>query len=351
MPSTHPSTSLMAVEHYPRTMDIDPVEGHEFARALTMDEAHDRYAHPDRPLVVVNAEGFPSAPDAAMVERLATLPVVVVALVDEPGVRAGWADLALGRDRDGAAALDALVDSVAAQPLAATTLAVLLRTGQERSVAAGLVAESTAYGLLQGGPEFGRWRSSRTIREPADERGPAVLVDRREGELRITLNRPHRRNALDSSMRDGLAEALQIAVIDPSVTSVRLDGAGPSFCSGGDLDEFGARSDPVSAHLLRLARSPARLLAEVADRVVVHLHGDAVGSGIELAAFAHRVTAAPGTRISLPEVHLGLIPGAGGTVSLPRRIGRYRTLYLALVAESVDAATALDWGLVDAVDA
>jgi len=331
-------------------MDIDPVAGQEFARALALDEAHDRYAHPDRPLVVVDSTGFPAVPDVSVVGRLATLPAVVVALVDHPGAGAAWADLALARDRGGAAALDTLAHTVAGQPMAATTLAVLLRAGGGRSVAAGLVAESAAYGLLQGGPEFGHWRSGRVVRASAGEPGPAVLVARRDGELRITLNRPRRRNALDSSMRDGLVEALRIAVVDPSVTSVHLDGAGPSFCSGGDLDEFGSRSDPVSAHLLRLARSPARLVAEVADRVVVHLHGDAVGSGIELAAFAGRVTASPDTRISLPEVHLGLVPGAGGTVSIPRRIGRHRTLFLALATQSIDAATALDWGLVDALD-
>ena len=221
----------MAVEHYPRRMDIDPVAGQEFARALALDEVHDRYAHPDRPLVVVDTTGFPAVPDAAMVGRLATLPAVVVALVDHPGAGPAWADLALGSDRGGAAALDTLARTVAEQPMAAITLAVLLRAGGERSVTDGLVAESTAYGLLQGGPEFGRWRNSRVVRESAEGPGPAVLVARRDGELRITLNRPRRRNALDSSMRDGLVEALQIAVVDPSVTSVYLDGAGASFCS------------------------------------------------------------------------------------------------------------------------
>jgi len=82
---------------------------------------------------------------------------------------------------------------------------------------------------------------------------------------------------------------------------------------------------------------------------VAHLHGPVAGSGIELAAFAGRVVADGSTRISLPEVGLGLIPGAGGTVSLPRRIGRHRTLRLALEPGSVDAATALAWGLVDEV--
>jgi enoyl-CoA hydratase/carnithine racemase len=85
-------------------------------------------------------------------------------------------------------------------------------------------------------------------------------------------------------------------------------------------------------------------------RIVVHLHGACFGSGIELPAFADRVVARPDTRIALPEVRLGLIPGAGGTVSLPRRIGRHRTAYLALSGSTIDAGTAMAWGLVDAID-
>jgi enoyl-CoA hydratase/carnithine racemase len=82
----------------------------------------------------------------------------------------------------------------------------------------------------------------------------------------------------------------------------------------------------------------------------VHLHGACVGSGIELPAFAATVLAEPSTVVSLPEVSLGLIPGAGGTVSLPRRIGRHRTARLALTGDRIDAATALEWGLVDAIE-
>ncbi|HEX6656442.1 MAG TPA: enoyl-CoA hydratase/isomerase family protein, partial [Ilumatobacter sp.] len=92
------------------------------------------------------------------------------------------------------------------------------------------------------------------------------------------------------------------------------------------------------------------VLAGLADRVVVHLHGACFGSGIELPAFVTRVIAAPDVRVALPELALGLIPGAGGTVSLPRRIGRHRTAQLALTGETIDAATALDWGLVDQID-
>lgn len=90
-------------------------------------------------------------------------------------------------------------------------------------------------------------------------------------------------------------------------------------------------------------------MAAVADRTTAYIHGVVVGSGIELAAFAHRVVADPTTLVSLPEVRLGLIPGAGGTVSLPRRIGRHSTALLALGRSTIDVDTALVWGLVDEI--
>lgn len=98
-----------------------------------------------------------------------------------------------------------------------------------------------------------------------------------------------------------------------------------------------------------MERSIARLLAAVAGRVEVRLHGACIGSGIELGAFAGRVSAAPDVSIGLPELGMGLIPGAGGTVSITRRIGRHRTCWLALSGARLDADTARSWGLVDAV--
>jgi enoyl-CoA hydratase/carnithine racemase len=153
-----------------------------------------------------------------------------------------------------------------------------------------------------------------------------------------------------SALQQELVEALLVAGADASVERVLLDGSGPSFCSGGDLAEFGTLPDPATAHLVRLTRSPARLLAELAPRLEVRLHGACIGAGIEMAAFAGRIVAHPDTLISLPEVSLGLIPGAGGTVSLPRRIGRHRTAELALTGMKLGAAEALRWGLVDAVE-
>jgi len=216
-------------------------------------------------------------------------------------------------------------------------------------VADGLAEESAVYSTLQAGPEFAAWRRAGAARVRSTPGAATVRVERRVDELEVTLERPEARNALDAHMRDQLWDAFTMAAADPSLT-LRWRGAGPSFCAGGDLDEFGSRSDPAQAHLIRLTRSLGRVLHELADRTTVELHGACVGSGIELPAFAGRVLAAPDTAISLPELSLGLIPGAGGTVSLPRRIGRHRTAWLAFTAATIDAATARRWGLVDELD-
>lgn len=244
--------------------------------------------------------------------------------------------------------LDLVVATIDRNPQAATALAVLLRGGERRSVADGLHAESAVYGVLQAGAEFSRWRGSREARTRPHPAGPVLLAERREDVLDVVLNRPEVRNALDARLRDELADALRLALDDPTLR-VELSGAGASYSSGGDLDEFGSRSDPASAHLVRLSRSLGWMIHQLRDRIHVTVHGPTAGSGVELPAFAGRVTARRDTTFALPEVGLGLIPGAGGTVSLARRIGRHRTALLALLGHSIDAPTALRWGLVDAV--
>jgi len=241
--------------------------------------------------------------------------------------------------------------TVEVAPQAAVTLALVLRATPGLRVADGLAAESAAYSMLQSGPEFARWLATRApASDGAGPTGPAVAIERTGTDLWITLSRPERHNAVNTALRDQLVDALLIACADPSVERVVLAGAGPSFCSGGDLAEFGSLPDPATAHLVRLTRSPARLLADLGPRLEVRLHGACLGAGIEMAAFAGRVVARPDTEISLPELRLGLIPGAGGTVSLPRRIGRHRTAELALAGTPIDAPTALSWGLIDAIE-
>jgi enoyl-CoA hydratase len=319
----------------------------EFATALAAPEAADALSDPGGSVVLVALDDR-SSPDAAPAPlALATLPAVVVgtSATDMPR-GADLVDVVVPPDGD---ELDATVDAVAANPLAAVALALVLRGSELRSVAEGLQLESAVYGTLQGGPEFAAWRASSPVHPPRPEAGPAVAVNRDGDRLELVLNRPAVRNALDSRMRDELVAGLAIAAGDPSVAEVRLRGAGPAFCAGGDLDEFGSRPDVATAHLVRMTRSPARAMAAVADRLVAHLHGACFGSGIELPASAARVVARPDMVVRLPEVSLGLIPGAGGTVSLPRRIGRHRTAWLALTGRTIDAATALEWGLVDEI--
>lgn len=218
----------------------------------------------------------------------------------------------------------------------------------------GIVTESLAYSTLQAGSEFARW---------LDERGPVQLpdlpdpvqADRFGGTLSIRFNRTRRHNAFTTDARAALLEALEVARLDASVTAVVLSGNGPSFCSGGDLAEFGTFADPASAHLARTRHSPALVLAELAERLGpacrAEVHGQVLGSGLEMAAYCGYIRCHPGATIGLPELALGLIPGAGGTVSITRRIGRWRTAYLVLSGATIDAETALAWGLVDEVSA
>jgi hypothetical protein len=244
--------------------------------------------------------------------------------------------------------LQLLIDAITASPRAAYTLVHTLRATALLPVPESLVVESAAFSLLLGGPEFARWLANQPRRQaPPAER--ATRLTRDDGTLRIVLARPERRNAFSAAMRDEIVEALALALADESITKVELTGEGPCFSSGGDLVEFGTTPDTASAHLVRTLQSPARLLAAVSARVSAYVHGPCVGAGVELPSFAGQVIAAPGTTFTLPELRMGLIPGAGGTVGITRRIGRQRTAWLALTSATLDVATALAWGLVDEI--
>ncbi len=295
------------------------------------------------PQGVVVAAGDEAAPAAEYWLQRATFTLVEVPSADRRTV---------GVDSV-AAALDELAARVGRWPQAAAVCDDVLRALDVAApVAAGVITESLAYSTLQSGAEFRRW---------LDERGPAsapqlpdpVLAERDGDTLHVRFNRPQRHNAFSTDARAALLEALEVARLDPSVTEVILSGSGRSFCSGGDLAEFGTFADPASAHLARTRHSPALALAELTERLGTscraEIHGRALGSGLEMAAFCGHVSCRADAVLGLPELSLGLIPGAGGTVSIARRIGRWRTAYLVLSGRTIDAATALAWGLVDAV--
>ncbi|WP_374474149.1 enoyl-CoA hydratase/isomerase family protein [Williamsia sp. DF01-3] len=246
-----------------------------------------------------------------------------------------------------------LSDRVAARPVAAAICDDVLRAGSPTgSTSGGLIAESLAYSTLQAGAEFGGWLAAQGPRR-RHEQNDAVVLSRNGSDMDITFNRSDRHNAFSNALRAGLIDGLTVALADPSVESVRLSGRGRSFCSGGDLSEFGMFSDPADAHLARTRHSPALLLDALTHRLGArcraNVHGAVLGSGMEMAAYCGVVAAHPDTVFGLPELNLGLVPGAGGTVSIPRRIGRWRTAYLVLTGRRIDTATALRWGLVDEV--
>jgi hypothetical protein len=277
---------------------------------------------------------------------LASLPCIVIA-VDRPDTaNPTWADLI---PEAPVASVDDLLGAIERHPVAATSLALLLRSTQP-SLGAALVAESAVFSLLQAGPEFRMWRTNHPVPDPVTEEGPAVLIERDGDSLHIVLHRPQVRNALNRAMRDDLLNALALAAADASVTEVVLRGDGSSFSSGGDLNEFGSFVNPASAHLVRLATSIGRAIHALGDRLTVRVHGPCAGSGVELPAFANRVIARRDFTATLPEVALGLIPGAGGTASITARIGRQRTALLAVSGARIDAPTALEWGLVNALE-
>ena len=240
--------------------------------------------------------------------------------------------------------LDEMI-SLHTQP--ALVLAHLLRQKAYQNVSQGLVLESLSYGMLQSGSQFKAWLNQRgDIARVLDEK-PVVLASRSDESLEIYLNRPERSNAYSSDMRDQLFDFLQIAQFDEAVTKVKLHGLGKSFCSGGDLAEFGSVDFPPDGHIIRMHRSPALSSHSIADKLEVYLHGVCAGAGIEIPAFASRVFGNESVEIFLPEISMGLIPGAGGTVSLPRRIGPQKTAYLAMSGKTLSLSDALAWGLID----
>ena len=267
---------------------------------------------------------------------LGTLPAVSVAV----GTGGESWDLALS---DPGPALEGL----RANPHASVVAAQTLRRGTPLGLHDGLLVESLAYATLQAGPEHARWLAQRGRRTRRDADQPRIEVTGDGAVVTVTLNRPRLLNLFDAAMRDQLVDVLKALNASGDDRPVVLTGAGGNFCAGGDPAEFGMVSDPVAAHLIRSRANAAPWLAAVADRATARVDGACVGAGVELAAFCATVTATDRARFRLPELSMGLIPGAGGTVSIPARIGRQRTLEWMLTDTEIDAPAALAWGLVD----
>jgi enoyl-CoA hydratase len=264
-----------------------------------------------------------------------------------------------GRDHPLAARLDAVIEppitagqlirQVEESPHTAAVTVQLLRVLEGMPLEAALTAESFAYGLLQGSAEYASWLV-KTRESSQSLPSGSVRIERRDSVLHVVLDRPAASNAIDREMRDLLYQAFDLAAHDASITKLQLRAAGKAFCVGADLAEFGTTVDPATAHLIRARTLPALALARRADIVDVYVQGACVGAGLEVAAFAARVSAAPNAWFQLPELTMGLLAGAGGCVSVSRRIGRQRAALMMLSGRRIDARTALRWRLIDAIE-
>lgn len=169
-----------------------------------------------------------------------------------------------------------------------------------------------------------------------------VTVSRDSDIAVVTLDNPPV-NALSHRLRAPLMEALEKLRDDPSVSAIVLTCAGRTFVAGADITEFGKpMQHPVLGEIIAV-------LEKIAKPTVAAIHGTALGGGLELALGCHFRVALRDAKLGLPEVKLGLLPGAGGTVRLPYLLGPQKALKVIVSGTPVDAATALEGGLVEAV--
>ncbi len=178
-----------------------------------------------------------------------------------------------------------------------------------------------------------------------------ILTEFKNGITTITIHRPSKLNALNKATIEELHDAFNVANIDTNTKVIILTGSGEkAFVAGADISEF-AHFDVENGE--KLAAKGQELLFNFVENlktpVIAAINGFALGGGLELAMSAHFRVASDTARMGLPETSLGVIPGYGGTQRLPQLIGKGRAMELVMTAGMIDAATALNYGLVNHV--
>jgi enoyl-CoA hydratase/carnithine racemase len=180
--------------------------------------------------------------------------------------------------------------------------------------------------------------------------GFETLLFSKEGAVaHISLNRPRALNAYNIQMRDDFSQVLSAVADDPEVRVVLISGQGRAFCAGADLTEFGTAPSLARARQVRWERDVWGQLYGLRQPVVTAVHGYCIGSGIEIALLSDLRIAAQSTVFAMPEVHLGMIPAAGGSQTLSRSAGASAALDLLFTGRRFGAPEALELGLVTRV--
>ena len=175
-----------------------------------------------------------------------------------------------------------------------------------------------------------------------------VEVEVRAGVARVFLARAAKANALSSTLLEALRAAIEALEGDGAVRVVVLAGRGNAFCGGADIEELAALTAANAAAFVERIHLVCRAIRALEVPVVAHLHGAAIGGGLEIAAACDLRVAAEGTKFSMPEVRLG-IPSVVEAALLPRLMGAGRAAWLVLTGEAIDARRALEWGLVEEI--
>jgi enoyl-CoA hydratase/carnithine racemase len=176
-----------------------------------------------------------------------------------------------------------------------------------------------------------------------------VGVSVAEGVAELTLDNPPM-NLVTLQMTRALDIAMARLAADPAARVLIVTGAGSrAFCAGSDIKEFPGVADDVVGKKLIAENAAFSRLAQFPKPTIAALNGLAFGGGLELAVCCDLIVAAADVRLALPEIKLGVFPGSGGTIRVPRRIGEARAKELMFTGEPIDAPTALAWNLVNRV--
>lgn len=175
-----------------------------------------------------------------------------------------------------------------------------------------------------------------------------VIVERADGIVTVSLNRPEKKNALTDAMYGAVADALEAAEKDTSVRVVLLRGEGDAFCAGNDMSDFASRAanrrDPTELSVFRMLKT----LAYMKKPVVAAVQGPAIGIGTTILLHCDLVFVAADAQLQTPFVNLALVPEAASSLLLPARIGHVRAFSMFVLGQKIDGTTAAGWGLANA---